>query len=400
MMDSRFIESVYVFKDNERIGTLSRTPQGALFTYDAATTRSLSYTMPRDKNSYESRGVNLHPFFAGLLPEGLRLSSLQAVVKTSEDDLFSLLLESGSDIIGDISLKKTGSLTEANDVDAIPIEEVIFEDLFQKKVLQRGPQDNLSIAGVQPKISAAIISFPLRIAKRNRSYIVKLEPKEFPRIIENEAFFMSLAKECKITTPRTEIVTDKRGTKALLVERFDRYYNVATDEIHRIHQEDACQFLDRYPADKYRISLSEILEGVQRLGATPLVDITAVLRLTAFSYIIGNGDLHAKNISLYENPSTGYITVTPAYDLLSTYVYGDTKMALKMEGRDDNIKHRDFIALGDRFGVNSAVINSMLKDVTKKIAPTISKLSEIGLDDKKRTHLEKLIGKRIKDLDR
>jgi serine/threonine-protein kinase HipA len=397
-MDPRFVESIYVLKDNERIGTLTRTAEGALFRYDVASTRAVSYTMPLSRNSYESRGVNLHPFFAGLLPEGLRLHALQASVKTSKDDLFSLLIASGPDTIGDISLSSLKDKPNQHQVEALGLDEISFEELFQKKVLLSGPKDNLAIAGVQPKISAAMISFPLRVAKKNKSYIVKLEPKDFPQIIQNEAFFMSLAKNCGIQTPHVQTVTDKEGKKALLIERFDRFYDVSKKVLRKIHQEDACQFLSRYPADKYRLTLSEICEGISQFGSTPLLDIAKLLKVTAFSYMIGNGDLHGKNISLYEDPETGYCTVSPAYDLLSTLVYGDSSMALSVEGRNDNIKLRDFINLGERFGVLAKITTKMLSILVNRVESSIPKLTSIGLSEKKRIHLEKTMMKRIKHL--
>jgi serine/threonine-protein kinase HipA len=397
-VEARFVESLTVLKENHPIGVLSRTESGALFTYDEETRLSLSYTMPRERNTYECRGINLHPFFAGLLPEGLRLHALQTAVKTSRDDLFSLLVASGADTIGDISFSESASREGRAQTDSVRIEEVIFEELFQQKVLLHGPKDNLVVAGIQPKVSGAMISFPLRVANKNKAYIVKLAPKEFPRIIENEAFFMQLAQQCGIATPATQIVTDKEGTRALLVERFDRHYDKKSSLVRHLHQEDACQFLDRYPADKYRLSLSEILEGVRKYATTPIVDSAALLRIVAFSYIIGNGDLHAKNISLYENPATGYRTISPAYDLLSTVIYGDTKMALMIEGRDDSIKRRDFIALGARFSIPLKVVNSMLDKLIKHIAPAIDNLAQIGFDEKKRMQLEKVMVKRGRDL--
>ena len=62
--------------------------------------------------------------------------------------------------------------------------------------------------------------------------------------------------------------------------------------------------------------------------------------MRAYSYLIGNGDLHARNVSLLVQPN-GRIVLAPAYDLLSTVPYGDRRLALKVEGRDDNVKRRD-----------------------------------------------------------
>jgi serine/threonine-protein kinase HipA len=46
-----------------------------------------------------------------------------------------------------------------------------------------------------------------------------------------------------------------------------------------------------------------------------------------FSWLIGNGDAHAKNYSILETPS-GEWRISPAYDLLCTRYYQDREMAL------------------------------------------------------------------------
>lgn len=51
----------------------------------------------------------------------------------------------------------------------------------------------------------------------------------------------------------------------------------------------------------------------------------------AFSYVIGNGDLHAKNVSI--SGARGILQLSTAYDLLSTRPYKDLKLALEFEGR-------------------------------------------------------------------
>jgi hypothetical protein len=47
-----------------------------------------------------------------------------------------------------------------------------------------------------------------------------------------------------LATAETRLVFDRDGRSGLLVTRFDRRAG------RRLHQEDACQLLDRYPADK------------------------------------------------------------------------------------------------------------------------------------------------------
>lgn len=48
------------------------------------------------------------PFFAGLLPEGRRLTALRGAVKTSADDELSLLLAVGGSTIGDVTVLPEG----------------------------------------------------------------------------------------------------------------------------------------------------------------------------------------------------------------------------------------------------------------------------------------------------
>jgi HipA-like protein len=69
-----------VYKDRLRVGTLTRAEHGARFTYGAdywadvdEAPVAVAFAMPPRRDPYEVVGINLHPFLAGLLPEGLRL---------------------------------------------------------------------------------------------------------------------------------------------------------------------------------------------------------------------------------------------------------------------------------------------------------------------------------------
>jgi len=72
-----------------------------------------------------------------------------------------------------------------------------------------------AIAGIQEKISTSVISFPLNIAKENHSYILKLNPKDKPHLIENELHCMALAKKCGIDIAQVKLVKDKNGNLGL-----------------------------------------------------------------------------------------------------------------------------------------------------------------------------------------
>ncbi len=191
------------------------------------------------------------------------------------------------------------------------------------------------------------------------------------------------------------MVHDSEDAAGLLVERFDRVWNQQSKTLERLHQEDACQFLNRYPQDKYRVSCAEIAEGLSVCSAA-LPARGKFLELVAFSYVICNGDLHAKNISIIETPIG--LACSPAYDLLSTLPYGDRKMALKMEGRDDNFKRRDFVNFGKRIGLSRSFVEGMLERLTTQVSPWIGRLSEIGLSKRRRADLEVTMKKRVQEV--
>ena len=164
------------------------------------------------------------------------------------------------------------------------------------------------------------------------------------------------------------------------------------------HQEDACQFLDRYPADKYNISMNEIARGIERVTtATPAI-LLKLLRVFCFSYLMGNGDLHAKNISLMTPFNSQFVDLTPAYDLICTFVYGDQKMASKFDGNDETIRRSMVIDFGTRFGVTQKATEYMLDKLLSDFKDHFAMIFQIPLSEKTKKSLQKLMSKRQIDL--
>lgn len=405
--DVRSIESAQVLRDRTRVGTLMRTTHGAVFEYDRdwleqrdPAEEGIALHLPYAQRRFETFGVNLHPFFAGLLPEGLRLEAVLRRTKTSVDDLFSILIATGRDLVGDVSV-----IADASAADAPPraapqaLEEASFGSLLEESLGRAGePSGEPTIPGVQEKISAAMISFPVQLASPRAAHILKLNPADKPRLIENEAFFMAMARDCGLETADVKLVRDREGQPGLLVTRFDRQWRRDQKRLAPIHQEDACQFLNRYPADKYRLSCREIAEGLSVCGA-PIPARARLLRLIAFSYLIANGDLHAKNISVFApDGPTEDLTLTPAYDLLSTLPYGDRRMALKLEGRDDDLAGRWFLPFGERLGVRPAAVRKMCAELHELSEPWIDRVPEIGLDDRRTSDLQRVMRQRRQQL--
>jgi serine/threonine-protein kinase HipA len=162
-----------------------------------------------------------------------------------------------------------------------------------------------------------------------------------------------------------------------------------------LHQEDACQLLDRYPADKYRLTLREIADALDVCTA-PIADRMKLLRMQIFSYLIANGDMHAKNVSVRTRARRSELT--PCYDLLSTLPYGDRSLALSIEGRDDKLKREHLLAFGERIGLRRAAVEALIVGLSRHVAAAIPRLGEMGLEAKRTQHLERVMRARLDDL--
>jgi serine/threonine-protein kinase HipA len=393
---------------NHHVGRLTRTPRGAEFRYlEGVTGPAVGTRLPVRAAPYVVQGVNLPPWFAGLLPEGLRMRALVRGLKTSEDDLFSMLAAVGADTVGAVAVARLGTEPAGTepvaDLDAVP--ELSFTELLDASLRfdpTTGAGDRQALAGIQPKVSAGMISFPVRARRartRGTSCILKLEPDEYPRLVANEHFFMIIARQVGLDVATVRLLEDRERRPGLLVERFDRG-RTADGRPVKFAQEDACQLLDRYPADKYRISLRDVGEALEVCTA-PAPERLRLLQLLAFSYLIGNGDLHGKNLSI--RTADGLTRLAPGYDLLSTLPYGDDAMALGIQGRDKRWQRADLVAFGERIGVRAAATERMLTTLVDRLRRRFADADEPGLDsigfEAKRTrHLQQVIEERCQAL--
>jgi len=399
MIDPTQIDRADVYKGNALAGTLTRERDDVVFRYDpdylVSNPRPIATTLPVSATEVRERGGAVPPFFAGLLPEGRRLTALRSTIKTSDDDELSQLLVVGNDCVGDVRILPAGTdpstVPEQEPSVSLP-HEVSFRELFESE-LATGLGSAPSIPGVQEKLSDQMLSLPVR--RRTGSAILKLSPHAYPRLVENEAFFLGLAKTVGLQVPAFSVIEDRDGERGLLVERFDRHRDRGAPG--RRAQEDAVQLAGRWPSAKYRLSTSEVFAAVLRVTPARPVAALRLLRLFAYSYLIGNGDLHGKNVSVYDHPE-GVWTVTPAYDLITTIPYGDQRMALQLEGRDARLRRATFVSFGASVGLRERVVAHVLDDLADGIEPHIDDVADIGFEPKPTEHLIRAMRERLKEI--
>lgn len=377
-----------LYQGQKHVATITRTGAGYRFDLvDDLDRGVLSSTLPAEKFPFEA--AELHPFFLNLLPEGARLQLLLDTAKASDDTL-DLLLRVGWDAIGDVAVVPHGDSIERESAQRVDDPSTVsFRELLADVAVR-----DASIAGVQDKLSDATIAFAIGNRRAGPS-LLKLDPPRFPRLVHNEQFFLRVAAACGIDVNRAALIEDRDGDAGLLVTRFDRIRKCKSTI--KLHQEDACQLLDIVPARKYRVSMREVSEAIQAVASAPVVECRRLLELYIFSYLIGNGDLHAKNISLLWHE---VVTLSPGYDLLSTLPYPSLSrnMALPLEGKDANFKAADFIAFGERCGVPATATRKIIERLSRGIGPWLDRLGEIGYDEATTAALRAEIVNRIERL--
>lgn len=209
-----------VYKAGYLAARLRRTNAGVQFAYLPEYVGSgrppVATTLGFDVDGLVTPAGAVPPFFAGLLPEGRRLSNLRRAVKTSADDELSLLLAVGRDPVGDVQIAPEGLVpSPAEPLVAVErsFEEVSFSDLLA----EAGMVDPVAIPGVRAKVSARMISVP--VGRATDRWILKIDAPEYPHVVENEAYFLDLAKQLKMPVADAQLVRDRDGRPGLLVRR-------------------------------------------------------------------------------------------------------------------------------------------------------------------------------------
>ena len=383
-----------VYKAGVLVAELARLDDRVEFRYllDHVDGPSVATTLPAGPDVVAIAGRAVPTYFAGLLPEGRRLTALRSALKTSADDDFSMLLAVGGDPVGDVQVLPAGEPPPSmgDEGESIPsFGEVSFIDVFAQLVA--GAPDPVGFAGVQDKVSGRMISVPLAVD--GTSYLLKLDPPEFPHLVENEQFFLDAARVCRLPVVDSHVVLDREGRRGLVVERFDRFRSGGTVVGRAV--EDGCQVVGRYPGDKYAIDTEALFSTMADHCAARPVALRDLFRQLVFAVVTGNGDFHAKNISMVD--LDGEWRVAHAYDLPSSAPYGDRSLALALGGsRDGQVSRRRVVAAALTMGLPERAALLTLDDLLNRLESVPEQLDRLPFDDRRIADLRRLMRSRLR----
>ena len=236
-----------------------------------------------------------------------------------------------------------------------------------KKYAKEQIEANTAITGVQPKLSLWLEeskqNIRFTVVDNKSNYIIKPASEVYQSLPENEDLCMHLASELNIKTAKHSLITMSSDNLAYITQRFDRVKD------KKLASEDLCQLTETLTEHKYRGSYEKTGRTIRQYSSQSGFDALSFFELLLFNYIIGNADMHLKNFSMLENID-GSFTLSPAYDLLSTFLVIDNEteqLSLTINGKKNKIKKTDFDILAKNLSLNEKQRdNSYKKFLTKK----------------------------------
>ncbi|MDI9333546.1 MAG: type II toxin-antitoxin system HipA family toxin [Cytophagales bacterium] len=335
----------------------------------------LSLTMPLRAQSYNSHVP--HPIFAMNLPEGAQYDRFQQrfAKQFSKFNEMAILSLMGQDQIGRISLRQ-----ENIKVSSAPIglnqllKSKANDDLFDFLL---GQFYDRGISGVQPKVLVPDGDlYPTANRQTNRAsayasnLIVKTGGQDFPFLSQNEYLCMMVAKQAGLDVPEFHLSEDGN---LFIMRRFDRPApNV------QLGFEDMAVLsgatYDERGHYKYRGSYEGLVRYIRHYcSANALAQTQNFFSYFALSVMLRNGDAHLKNFGLlYNHPNdAASIRLAPAFDVVTTSVYGDNTMALKLNQSNSYPTRKELIA----FGKNVCLVKKP-ETVIERIADAMTEVSK------------------------
>jgi serine/threonine-protein kinase HipA len=252
-----------------------------------------------------------------------------------------------------------------------------------------------SLSGVQKKISVTLTTDrqTLQVAAAGGRFILKPQTEAFPSLPENEHVTTCLAKLVDIELPPYGLVPLTDGSLAFISKRFDRL-----PDGRKLRQEDFCQLAEQPPKEKYDGSAELCVRLLRKYASEPLIEILKLYRLLLFGWWIGNGDMHLKNLSLLTDVQ-GLMRLTPAYDLLSTWlVIPDDPLALPVVGKRSNLTRATWLEFADYCGIPAKTAGRTLDKQMAAAAPAEKLVDVCFLPDDQKSALKNLITKRSSTL--
>lgn len=254
-----------------------------------------------------------------------------------------------------------------------------IEETFERNLARLYSQPGTPrLSGVQVKAPMSLLADGTLLPALDRAFTHVLKPAGtagFETLPAVEWLCLEFGRAGGFEVPSTALIEMPDGMPpALLVERFD--IRRGPEDRRRLALEDFCSILDLPASAKYNGTIEHAAKGLRPLSTDPAADLGILFRRAALAWLIADGDMHLKNIALLRTADAGAraftsVRLAPLYDAVTTRVFpglaGD-RMALKLNGKDDRLRLRDFVAMARTIGLPSGEAEKALADLAARLS--------------------------------
>ncbi|MGJ8619786.1 MAG: HipA domain-containing protein [Methylophilaceae bacterium] len=256
-------------------------------------------------------------FFDNLLPEEDARKRLVSALPKGEWDAWELLAHLGSESAGAITILKPDAQPKTSKLTPLSNQELDkrIKNMPRVSLGSTSPK-KMSLAGAQEKLVISIVDGELYDPEGSEISTHILKPDslndDYPNSAVNEWFCARVAQELKLNVPPVQL--RYVPSPVYIIERYDR--EMVDGKIKRLHALDAAQTLSISSGSKYTMADVNAFNTVINTTRSKTLTRLNIYKWVVFNVLIGNGDSHLKNLSLFSNKS-GY-ELAPFYDLIST----------------------------------------------------------------------------------
>lgn len=324
-------------------------------------------------------------YLDGLLPEGNARVNYAMSADLTVDDTFGLIEFYGRDTPGAAIFVPKGAPDPSSAGQYVPLslDEVVDRLRRADRYQPAGPgetTESSTLPGMVPKITLHRDDdqwFACRGGAPSTWILKRSAPMGAvgEDVVDTEVASLALARRLGLTTIDAEVL-ELGDIRAIAVSRYDR----APGNV-RIHQEDLAQALGlntENPARKFQWgSVMPSLRQAAQVLDLDGGDRRQLLRQVTLSFLLGNTDLHAKNLSFLRHDD-GQVELTPAYDIAMHLHHPreERRFAMDLNGKYhmDALTIHDVLEEGSLWGMERRLARKVVSEVVEGAAEAVAKI--------------------------
>lgn len=249
------------------------------------------------------------------------------------------------------------------------------------------------IGGVQPKFIADVTpDGSSLVPAEGGAFIVKPQWAKRAHLPENEHLSMCLARSVGVSSASCALLTMADGSLAYVAKRFDRDDSIPAVVFHQL---DFCQLLNLPQEGKYDRAANVCIDVLRESSVDVRADLKKLFSLFVFSYWMGCGDLHLKNLSLLDR--NGF-RLAPAYDMACSYIYNDKKLALRVENRQKDVRRADWMAFAKACDIATSDAAAIIDSIASSTDAAVKMVRRSSLPMGHKPAFERCLRKRRRSL--